>query len=141
MSEKPVKRFKAPGPWITRELRDCVQASDYDDLASAHAAALEENAKLRSDLAARDAELARAREGFESLTSLSAQLELDRESWKAKAEANERDARRLCILMEDFSSGEVKAARDRLLMRMSVMGEGAIRAAIDAIDAAMKGKP
>lgn len=31
MSE--VMRFKAPGPWITRELRDCVQASDYDAIA------------------------------------------------------------------------------------------------------------
>lgn len=30
MSE--VKRFMAPGPWVTRELRECVQASDYDDL-------------------------------------------------------------------------------------------------------------
>jgi len=30
MSE--VKRFKAAGPWITRELRDCVLASDYDAL-------------------------------------------------------------------------------------------------------------
>ena len=29
-----VKRFKAPGPWVTRELRDCVQATDYDALAA-----------------------------------------------------------------------------------------------------------
>ncbi len=32
MSE--VLRFKAPGPWVTRELRECVQASDYDALAA-----------------------------------------------------------------------------------------------------------
>ena len=39
-----VKRFKAPGPWITRELRDCVQASDYDALAAQLATA---NERLR----------------------------------------------------------------------------------------------
>ena len=29
-----VLRFNAPGPWITRELRQCVLASDYDALAA-----------------------------------------------------------------------------------------------------------
>jgi hypothetical protein len=28
-----VLRFNAPGPWLTRELRQCVQASDYDEMA------------------------------------------------------------------------------------------------------------
>ena len=27
-----VKRFMAPGPWITRDLKECVRASDYDAL-------------------------------------------------------------------------------------------------------------
>ena len=26
-----VKRFMAPGPWITRDLKPCVLASDYDN--------------------------------------------------------------------------------------------------------------
>jgi hypothetical protein len=30
-----IKRFNAPGPWITRDLRPCVLASDYDALADA----------------------------------------------------------------------------------------------------------
>ena len=25
-----VKRFMAPGPWITRDLKECVLASDFD---------------------------------------------------------------------------------------------------------------
>ncbi len=29
-----VKRFMAPGPWITRDLKECVLASDYDALAA-----------------------------------------------------------------------------------------------------------
>ena len=29
-----VKRFMAPGPWITRDLKECVRASDYDALAA-----------------------------------------------------------------------------------------------------------
>ncbi len=32
MSE--VLRFHAPGPWITRDLKECVLASDYDALAA-----------------------------------------------------------------------------------------------------------
>ncbi len=28
-----VERFMAPGPWITRDLKPCVLASDYDALA------------------------------------------------------------------------------------------------------------
>lgn len=27
-----VRRFMAPGPWITRDLKECVLASDYDAL-------------------------------------------------------------------------------------------------------------
>ena len=34
-----VKRFMAPGPWITRDLKECVLASDYDALAARLAAA------------------------------------------------------------------------------------------------------
>src|SRR6202161_3979777 len=30
-----IKRFNAPGPWITRDLKPCVLASDYDALADA----------------------------------------------------------------------------------------------------------
>lgn len=33
-----VKRFMAPGPWITRDLKECVLASDYDALAAENAA-------------------------------------------------------------------------------------------------------
>jgi hypothetical protein len=29
-----VERFPAPGPWITRDLKPCVLASDYDALAA-----------------------------------------------------------------------------------------------------------
>lgn len=30
-----VRRFMAPGPWITRDLKECVRASDYDALREA----------------------------------------------------------------------------------------------------------
>jgi hypothetical protein len=30
MSMSEVLRFRAPGPWITRDLKECVLASDYD---------------------------------------------------------------------------------------------------------------
>jgi hypothetical protein len=33
MSMSNVLRFHAPGPWITRDLKECVLASDYDALA------------------------------------------------------------------------------------------------------------
>ena len=46
----PIKRFMAPGPWITRELRECVQAKDYDALASDLAAALSELASVKAEL-------------------------------------------------------------------------------------------
>lgn len=29
-----IKRFMAPGPWVTRDLKLCVLASDYDQLLS-----------------------------------------------------------------------------------------------------------
>ena len=29
-----IKRFFAPGPWVTRDLKECVRASDYDALAA-----------------------------------------------------------------------------------------------------------
>lgn len=35
MSKDSVLRFKAPGPWVTRELRDCVLVADYDALREA----------------------------------------------------------------------------------------------------------
>lgn len=36
-----VKRFMAPGPWITRDLKPCVLASDYDALRFELSSALE----------------------------------------------------------------------------------------------------
>lgn len=41
-----VLRFNAPGPWITRELRQCVLATDYDAL-TARVAHLEKYAGCR----------------------------------------------------------------------------------------------
>ena len=29
-----IQRFFAPGPWVTRDLKECVLASDYDALAA-----------------------------------------------------------------------------------------------------------
>lgn len=51
MSDTPkkVRRFKAAGPWITRDLRDCVLASDYDELERELAAAKDECERLRED--------------------------------------------------------------------------------------------
>lgn len=58
-----VKRFKAPGPWITRELRDCVQASDYDAIAA--------------QLATAQARVEAARVAFEELFHCSDMMMLD----------------------------------------------------------------
>jgi hypothetical protein len=45
-----VLRFHAPGPWITRDLKECVLASDYDALAARLAEAERERDILRSAL-------------------------------------------------------------------------------------------
>lgn len=45
MSE--VKRFMAPGPWVTRDLKECVRASDYDALAARLAEAERDAARYR----------------------------------------------------------------------------------------------
>ena len=37
-----VRRFMAAGPWLTRELRECVQASDFDRLTA-------ENKRLKDE--------------------------------------------------------------------------------------------
>ena len=31
MPQTKVLRFRAPGPWITRDLKPCILASDYDN--------------------------------------------------------------------------------------------------------------
>lgn len=55
-----VMRFRAPGPWVTRELRECVLASDYD-AAIAQVKRLEQErdlAKAFHDLAVKERNLA-----------------------------------------------------------------------------------
>lgn len=47
-----VLRFHAPGPWLTRDLKECVLASDYDALAARLAEADKANQLLRAELAA-----------------------------------------------------------------------------------------
>lgn len=49
------------------------------------------------------------------------------------------DGKRLRFLMADLPSGPLKQARDELLRRMPIMGEGAIRAEIDRISALKAG--
>lgn len=39
---KEPRRFMAPGPWITRDLKECVLASDDDALRAATVAVLDE---------------------------------------------------------------------------------------------------
>ncbi len=53
-----VKRFHAPGPWITRDLKECVLASDYDAL---EVNALREMALLQARLAEAKRDAARYR--------------------------------------------------------------------------------
>jgi hypothetical protein len=58
MSE--VLRFRAPGPWITRDLKECVLASDYDALAAqlaSYQAARVRDVDEKAWLSARKAEL------------------------------------------------------------------------------------
>lgn len=42
-----ILRFHAPGPWLTRNLKECVLASDYDDLAARLAEAERDAARYR----------------------------------------------------------------------------------------------
>jgi hypothetical protein len=75
-----VLRFLAPGPWITRDLKPCVLAEDYDALAA-------EFAEYRKSAEAR----------IEQLQDEFAQAELDRDKyardanrfWAALAEARQ----------------------------------------------------
>ena len=55
-----VKRFMAPGPWITRDLKECVRASDYDVLAAERDALRQRVELLLGVIDAREARLAEA---------------------------------------------------------------------------------
>ena len=68
-----VQRFMAPGPWITRDLKECVRASDYDALAARLAAAelLSDARKAAATMyAARLAEAERQRDYWEMMYKL-----------------------------------------------------------------------
>ena len=41
------RRFMAPGPWITRDLKECVRASDHDALRAATEAVLRDLIECR----------------------------------------------------------------------------------------------
>ena len=107
MSEVPVFRFKAPGPWVTRDLKDCVLASDYDALAAENTALREENERLTAANEARAEYLTTRRVGndvdsyvnlaetkIEELRAQLAEAQEELAQWRATGESvtrNEHD--------------------------------------------------